>query len=92
MAAGIVTGIGFLGAGVILREGYTVRGITTAAAIWAVAALGMAAALKLYLAAGVGTLMVMGMLAARPLTRGLSQALRRHLGLEAAATGDEEHG
>ena len=38
IAAGIVTGIGFLGAGVIFREGYTVRGITTAATIWSAAA------------------------------------------------------
>jgi len=41
-AAQIVTGIGFLGAGVILKEGPTVRGLTTAASLWAVAALGMA--------------------------------------------------
>src|SRR3972149_8922025 len=42
IAAGIVTGIGFLGAGPLFREGYTVRGITTAATIWAAAAIGMA--------------------------------------------------
>src|SRR3989304_5593936 len=42
VAAGIVTGIGFLGAGVIFREGYTVRGITTAATIWSAAAIGLA--------------------------------------------------
>ena len=41
-AAQIVTGIGFLGAGVILKEGVTVRGLTTAATLWAVAGLGMA--------------------------------------------------
>src|SRR3970282_2211847 len=51
-AAGIVTGIGFLGAGVIFREGYTVRGITTAATIWAAAAIGMAIGRELYLVAG----------------------------------------
>src|ERR671924_1267877 len=43
MAQGIMTGIGFLGAGVIFREGFTVRGLTTAASIWLVAAIGMAA-------------------------------------------------
>jgi len=37
---GIVTGIGFLGAGMILREGFSVRGLTTAASIWTVAAIG----------------------------------------------------
>ncbi|MEO7665828.1 MAG: MgtC/SapB family protein, partial [Dehalococcoidia bacterium] len=41
VAAQIVTGIGFIGAGLIFREGYTVRGITTAATIWAAAAVGM---------------------------------------------------
>jgi len=41
-AAQIVTGIGFLGAGVIIKEGVNVRGLTTAASLWAVAGLGMA--------------------------------------------------
>src|SRR5580765_588767 len=40
IAAQIVTGIGFLGAGVILRSGFTVRGLTTAASLWLVAAIG----------------------------------------------------
>jgi putative Mg2+ transporter-C (MgtC) family protein len=43
IAAQIVTGVGFLGAGAILKEGATVRGLTTAASLWAVAAVGMAA-------------------------------------------------
>jgi putative Mg2+ transporter-C (MgtC) family protein len=43
IAAQIVTGIGFLGAGAILRGGHTVHGMTTAAAIWVNAAVGMAA-------------------------------------------------
>ena len=42
VAAQIVTGIGFLGAGVILKEGISVRGLTTAASLWVVACLGMA--------------------------------------------------
>ncbi len=41
IAAGIVTGIGFLGAGSIVRDGLTSRGLTTAASIWAVAAIGL---------------------------------------------------
>lgn len=40
MAHGILTGIGFLGAGVIFREGFTVRGLTTAASLWITSALG----------------------------------------------------
>jgi putative Mg2+ transporter-C (MgtC) family protein len=43
LAANIVVGIGFLGAGTIFREGEVVRGLTTAAGLWAVAAIGMAA-------------------------------------------------
>lgn len=42
VAAQIVTGIGFLGAGAILKSGGTVKGLTTAASLWAVAAVGMA--------------------------------------------------
>ena len=41
MAQGIMTGIGFLGAGVIFKEGLTVRGLTTAASIWTTAAIGI---------------------------------------------------
>jgi putative Mg2+ transporter-C (MgtC) family protein len=69
VAAQIVTGIGFLGAGVIFREGYTVRGITTAATIWSAAAIGMAIGLELYWVAVLGALLVFALLEARPLTR-----------------------
>lgn len=43
LAAQVITGVGFLGAGTILREGATVKGLTTAASLWAVACLGIAA-------------------------------------------------
>ncbi len=69
MAAQIVTGIGFLGAGVIFREGYTVRGITTAATIWSAAAVGVAIGLELYFVAVFGTLFIFALLEARPVTR-----------------------
>lgn len=42
IAAGVITGIGFLGAGAIVREGLMTRGLTTAASIWAVSAIGLA--------------------------------------------------
>lgn len=58
IAANIVTGIGFLGAGTILREGNSVRGLTTAASIWVVAAIGMAVATGMYASALVTTLFV----------------------------------
>jgi putative Mg2+ transporter-C (MgtC) family protein len=48
IAAQIVTGIGFLGAGVILRDGLTIRGLTTAASIWLAASLGVAAGVESY--------------------------------------------
>jgi len=58
-AAQIVTGIGFLGAGVILKEGTTVRGLTTAASLWFVAGLGMAFGLGLIAPALAGTLLAL---------------------------------
>ncbi len=48
IAAGIVTGIGFIGAGAIFRQGPLIRGITTAASIWIVASVGMALGVKMY--------------------------------------------
>ena len=51
IAAQIVSGIGFLGGGAILRYGVTVRGVTTAAALWISAAIGMAAAVGFYVGA-----------------------------------------
>ena len=57
VAAQVVTGIGFLGAGAILRYGRVVRGLTTAASIWAVAALGMAAGTGEYIL-GVGATVI----------------------------------
>ncbi len=77
VAAGIVTGIGFLGAGVIFRERFTVRGITTAATIWSSAAIGMAIGSELYLVAGLGTLLIFIVLEARPITRRIDAVIRR---------------
>jgi putative Mg2+ transporter-C (MgtC) family protein len=79
VAAGIVTGIGFLGAGVIFREGYTVRGITTAAALWSAAAIGMAVARELYLVAGLGAVLVFILLEARPVVRRLEDLVKGRL-------------
>lgn len=55
MAQGIMTGIGFLGAGVIFKEGLTVRGLTTAASIWITAAIGILVGIGFYVPAGIGT-------------------------------------
>jgi putative Mg2+ transporter-C (MgtC) family protein len=51
IAASVVSGIGFLGAGAILRTGITIRGLTTAAALWLVSAIGMAAGGGMYVVA-----------------------------------------
>jgi putative Mg2+ transporter-C (MgtC) family protein len=59
IAAQVVTGVGFLGAGAILRERGAVRGLTTAAAIWVVAAIGMAAGFGQYVLAVGGTVIVL---------------------------------
>ena len=63
MAQGIMTGIGFLGAGVIFKEGLTVRGLTTAASIWMTAAIGILVGVGFYLPAIIGsfaTLIILG--------------------------------
>jgi putative Mg2+ transporter-C (MgtC) family protein len=62
MAQGIMTGIGFLGAGVIFKEGLTVRGLTTAASIWTTAAIGILAGIGLYGSLIVTTLLALGTL------------------------------
>jgi len=62
MAQGIMTGIGFLGAGAILKEGLTVRGLTTAASIWITAAIGILVGVGFYFPAAVGTVLTLGTL------------------------------
>lgn len=75
IAAQVVTGIGFLGAGVIFVRREAVKGLTTAAGIWFVAAVGMAAASGLYLVAGVATgLYLLVMVGMKPLAARLPHA------------------
>ena len=59
IAAQIVTGIGFLGAGAIIRQGLSVRGLTTAASLWVVAAIGIAAGAGYYTGAVITTIVVL---------------------------------
>ena len=56
LAAQVITGVGFLGAGTILREGFHVKGLTTAASLWTVACLGISAGYGYYAIALAGTL------------------------------------
>jgi putative Mg2+ transporter-C (MgtC) family protein len=58
IAAQVVSGIGFLGAGTILREGANVRGLTTAASLWTVAGVGLTVGAGLYFPAVLGTILV----------------------------------
>lgn len=69
VAAQIVTGIGFLGAGVIVHEGLSVRGITTAATIWTSAGIGLAVATQLFVVAIAACLTVILLLEASPITK-----------------------
>lgn len=62
MAQGIMTGIGFLGAGVIFKEGYTVRGLTTAASIWITAAIGIMFGMGFFFPAVLTTVLTLGVL------------------------------
>ena len=55
LGAQVINGIGFLGAGAILREGFTVRGLTTAASVWVVACLGLSVGMGYYVLTAVGT-------------------------------------
>lgn len=56
IAAGVVTGVGFLGAGAIIQDRGGIHGLTTAATIWMVASIGMACGAKLYFLAVISTL------------------------------------
>lgn len=83
IAAQVVTGVGFLGAGAIFRAEDGVKGLTTAATVWVVAALGMAVGFSLYLIAVAGAAIVLiGLVLVRPLEirflRPPNHPMRRH--------------
>lgn len=85
VAAQVASGIGFLGAGVIIKQGATISGLNTAATLWASAAVGSLAGAGMFAAAGAGTAAVIG---ANVLLRPLSRALDRNraLGTESGET------
>ena len=62
VAQGLMTGIGFVGAGAIIKEGLTVRGLTTAASIWVTAVIGILAGVGMYVAAAFGTFLTLATL------------------------------
>lgn len=86
IAAQVVTGIGFLGAGVIFRQGFTVRGLTTAASLWLVAAIGLAAGAGFWRGAVIAT--AAGLIGLRPVEwlkeRAIPQRAGRRLHVDLA--------
>jgi putative Mg2+ transporter-C (MgtC) family protein len=74
IAAQVVSGIGFLGAGVIMREGLNVRGLNTAATLWCSAAVGVLSGFGQVIEASAGALAVLG---ANILLRGMTQRINR---------------
>jgi putative Mg2+ transporter-C (MgtC) family protein len=76
IAAQVVSGVGFLGAGTILFRGEAVKGLTTAASLWAVAGIGLAAGSGLYVAATAGTIIILAVLAG---IKPLEERYRRRL-------------
>lgn len=78
IAAQIVTGIGFLGAGTIIANGSTIRGLTTAASVWSVAAIGLAVGGGMYWAAVIATAISLVLLVLlRPWERRLDERWRK---------------
>ncbi len=75
IAAQIVTGIGFLGAGLIFREGLSIKGVTTAATIWTVAAVGVAIGAEAYIVAVFASLIATLLLELRVVTKNIRPAL-----------------
>ena len=76
IAAQVVSGVGFLGAGTILFRGEAVKGLTTAASLWAVAGIGLASGSGLYVAAMAGTVIILAVLAG---IKPLEERYRRRL-------------
>ena len=89
IAAQIVTGIGFLGAGAIIKEGFTVRGLTTAASLWIVAGIGMAVGAGHFDAALLATVIaIVALLFLGRLHHGVARASYHHLEVVVAADDD----
>ena len=82
IAAQIVSGIGFIGAGTILQHRGNIRGLTTAASLWSVAAIGMAAGAGMLAMAAIGTTLILVVLSV--LDR-IEELVRRRLGIEPQA-------
>ena len=87
IAAQVVTGIGFIGAGTIIRHEGSVRGLTTAASLWAVAGVGMASAAGMWVVAIAATVLIVVVLA---IFDWLEKAMKRRLGLDETQSDPQE--
>ena len=90
IASNIVTGIGFLGAGAIMREGLTVSGLTTASSIWVTAALGMSVGAGEYYLAIFGTAIVLAVLTLFGFVQPVIERYRKSIELHITLAVDEE--
>jgi putative Mg2+ transporter-C (MgtC) family protein len=94
MAQGILTGIGFLGAGVIIREGFSIRGLTTAASIWITSAIGILAGIGFYIPLVMAVVLTIGILGFfRRIESWMPQQAFFHFDVRfSRAAGVDEHG
>lgn len=89
---GVVAGMGFLGAGVIVREGFNIKGLTTASALWVVSAIGVLIGSSLYLAAVMATLLTLVVLKASHLVEHFIPKTRfTQVTIEADVSAVQEH-
>lgn len=80
IAAGAITGVGFLGAGVIIKSGFTVQGLTTAACLWIVSAIGLSVGAGLYTPAVISTIIsVLALWSLRRIERSMPSLIFKHL-------------
>jgi putative Mg2+ transporter-C (MgtC) family protein len=90
IAAGAMTGIGFLGAGVILKTGYTIQGLTTAASIWILSAIGLAVGAGQYIAGITGFIITfLSLWVLRILETRIPSLAYKHITLVSDDSGDE---
>lgn len=79
MLAGVITGVGFIGAGAVLRDRGGIHGITTAATIWLVTGIGIACGMKFYaLAVGITVLTLIVLLGFSPLDKKISKTDKKN--------------
>ncbi|HET9487352.1 MAG TPA: MgtC/SapB family protein [Chryseosolibacter sp.] len=90
IASNIVTGIGFLGAGAILREGLTVSGLTTASSIWATAAIGMAVGAGEYFLSIIATGIVFAVLTLFGVVQTVLERYKKVIELHITVSGDDD--